>query len=253
MKRLALGILVLFVITFSNAHSQSVYVKLGGGYGLGIASQVMTGLPYLVPNTWNYKYGSYGEGINFQAGLGYNVHPNIALELAGSYTMGKNFENSFGTEPVVNEKDYANTISIMPSAVLKVPLKSLTPYMRFGMVIAIPTKFHEATHTGTSALTGTYKAKETGGIALGINGAVGVNIKANNQLGFFSEIFCVSMNYGPEKSENTENYTGQALQPTITYSESGTITPGDFNKRPTPSYQFSSFGMNVGLTYTFGK
>ena len=47
MKKLALSILVLFVITFSNAYSQSVYVKLGGGYGLGLATELITIQPYI--------------------------------------------------------------------------------------------------------------------------------------------------------------------------------------------------------------
>ncbi len=81
MKNLALGILVLFVITFSNAYSQSLYVKLGSGYGLGLATQYIYDASS--SSAWENKYGSFGEGINFQAGFGYNITPNIALELAG--------------------------------------------------------------------------------------------------------------------------------------------------------------------------
>ena len=251
MKMLALGILVLFVITFSNAYSQSVYVKLGGGYGLGLATKYMYNSA--IYPSWDYKYGTYGEGINFQGGFGYNITPNIAFELAGSYTMGKKFEFSYTDITIYNYKEYANTISIMPSAIIKAPMKNITPYMRLGIVIGIPSKFMEMTESGTGAQTGTDIIKESGGLALGFQGAGGVNLKASKQIGFFAEIFVVGMNYGPGKRENTENYTGVALEPTVTYSETGTSTPGNYTTQPTPHYPFSSFGMNVGLTYTFGK
>lgn len=250
MKKLAISILVLFVITFSNAHSQSVYVKLGGGYGLGLATQQIFDNGGLY--TWDYKYGSYGEGINFQTGIGYNINPNIAVELDCTYTLGMKFKYSYGTPSTVHKNEYANTISIMPSAIIKTTLKNITPYLRLGMVIGIPTKFLEITETGTYSRTGTRIFKESGRLGLGVQGAGGVNFKAGNQLGFFAEIFAIGMNYSPDKMENTENFTGLALQQTITYSESGTYN-AEGNSRPTPRYAFSSFGMNVGLTYTFGK
>jgi hypothetical protein len=250
MRSFALGVLVLLVITFSNSYSQSVYVKLGGGYGLGLATQVMYDAG--ISPAYDYKYGTYGEGINFQGGLGYNINPNIAFELAGSYTMGKKFEFSTGEQPTTTYKQYANTISIIPSAIIKAPMKSITPYLRLGMVIGIPTKFLEMTESGTNAHTGTFKSKEYGNLALGVQGAGGVNFKASKQLGFFAEIFAIGMNYGPGTWENTETFTGMTLQKTVTYSESGTYVPGGTSD-PTQRYAFSSFGMNVGLTYTFGK
>lgn len=247
MKRLALGILVLFVITFSNAHSQSVYVKLGGGYGLGLATQFM----YNTASSpgYDYKYGSFGEGINFQAGFGYNITPNIALELAGSYTLGKKFEHT-SSSGGLTYKEYANSIFIMPSAIVKAPMKDITPYARFGMVLGIPQKYYELTPLPVGGITvgGPAKYKESGGLAMGIQGACGVDFKVAKKLGIFTEIFGIGMNYGPGKWENTENSSGSLL-PTVTYSESGSGS----NTAPTPRYSFSSFGMNVGLTYTFGK
>lgn len=248
MKKLALGILVLFVITFSNSYSQSIYVKLGGGYGLGLATEFMYNTASLP--AFDYNYGSFGEGINFQGGVGYNINPNIALELAGSYTMGKKFEYTSSTGGM-SYKQYANTISIMPSAIIKATMKDITPYVRFGMVMGIPSKYYEATPQPEGGITigGPSKYKESGGLALGIQGACGVDFKVAKKLGIFAEIFGIGMNYGPSTLENTEN-SGGVLQPTVTYSESGS---SGSNTAPTPRYSFSSFGMNVGLTYTFGK
>jgi hypothetical protein len=247
-------LLVLFSFVGSSAFSQNVYIKLGGGYGLSLASQMLYDQSATPTTTWDNKYGSFGEGINFQAGFGYNINSNFALELAGSFLLGKKFENTVGGSTT---KYYANTINIMPSVVVKAPMKDITPYTRFGMILGIPSKFTEITATG---FTGTAKFKESGKIAMGIQGAVGVNFKAGKHLGIFAEIFGIGMNYSPDKRENTETFTELGLlQPTVTYGETGTgtILNGVFvpatGTEQAPRYSFSSFGMNVGLTYTFGK
>ena len=257
MKKSVLSVLVaiVFVFTGTSLFSQNAYIKLGGGYGLSLASQEVYNITTSSGEgtSESHKYGSFGEGINFQGGFGYNINPNFALELAGSYTMGKKFDEYTYKAGSVNyaEKYYANTISIMPSVVVKAPMKDITPYTRFGMIVGIPTKKEEITATGTGAPTGTKVLKESGGVALGIQGAVGVNFKAGKNLGIFAEVFGIGMNYAPSQRENTETFTGQTVDPTVTYSES--FTSGTANTEATPRYSFSSFGLNVGITYTFGK
>ena len=240
---LAVAILVSFIS--STVHAQNAYIKLGGGYGLSLASQIIANKNVSSPSSYDLTYGSFGEGVNFGLGFGYNVNSNLAFELAGSFILGKKFETTYSTSSI---KEYANTICIMPSAVVKAPMKDITPYTRFGMVIAIPTKYEEMTESG---FTGTKKYKESGKMALGIQGALGVNFKAGKNLGIFAEIFGIGMNYSPDKRENTDAYSNLGLlDPTVTYSESGTNSS---TSEPAPRYSFSSFGMNVGLTYTFGK
>lgn len=248
MKKATLTLVIALLVSFisSNVHAQSAYVKLGGGYGLSLASQLMFNKSTTPATTWDNKYGSFGEGINFQAGFGYNINNNLALELDGSYLLGKKFENSVGG---TTTKYYGNTITIQPSVVVKAPMKDITPYTRFGMVLAIPTLFQEMTSTG---LTGTLKYKESGNIAMGIQGAVGVNFKAGKHLGIFAEVFGIGMNYAPDKLENTETFQEFGLlDPTVTYGETGTV--GTSGTAQSPRRSLSSFGMNVGLTYTFGK
>jgi opacity protein-like surface antigen len=249
MKKLALSILVLFVIAFSNAHSQSVYVKIGGGYGRFLAEQNIINSAHWP--SWQYNFGSYGRGMNLQAGVGYNFTQNIALEVAGSYTYGVIYEI---TRSVDNTKYrlYANSIFIMPSLIVKAPMKDITPYARVGMVAGIITKYTESIpypFTG-SVDEGPYDYKEYGGLALGIQCAAGISFIAVKKIDIFAEVFGIGLTYSPKTLENTKNLTG-ALQPIVTYSESG-IT-GDNNTAPTPSYPFSSIGMNIGLIYTFGK
>ena len=229
-KLLIITLLVLFSFIGSSTFAQSAYIKLGGGYGLSLASQMIYDQSTTPATTWDNKYGSFGEGINFQAGFGYNINSNFALELAGSYLLGK------------------NTITIQPSVVIKAPMKDVTPYTRFGMVIGIPSLFQEVTST---LVTGTDKFKESGGVALGVQGAVGMNFKAGKHLGIFAEVFGIGMNYGPSQRENTETFAGVTADPLVTYGETGTYATA--NTEATPRRSLSSFGLNLGLTYTFGK
>lgn len=161
-KLFIFSLLVLFSIIGSTVFSQNAYIKLGGGYGLSLASQIIANKNVTSPSSYDFTYGSFGEGINFGLGFGYNINSNFALELAGAYILGKKFETTYSTSTV---KEYANTICIMPSVVVKAPMKDVIPYTRFGMVLGIPTKFEEMTATG---FTGTRKFKETGGLAMGI-------------------------------------------------------------------------------------
>jgi hypothetical protein len=249
MKRTITAVLaILFVFTVTNLFSQNAYVKLGGGYGLGLATQEMGDIGVLP--AFNATYGSFGEGVNFQLGFGYNVNSNLAFELDGSYTLGKKFDITSGTGVITTNRYYGNSIFIMPAVVVKAPMKDVTPYTRFGMVIGIPSLFNEETQTGTGANTGTRTFKETGGMALGIQGAVGMTFKAGKNLGFFAEIFGIGMNYAPSQIENTTTYTGQNAQPLVTYNETGTYSN---TSSKTPRRSLSSFGLNVGLTYTFGN
>jgi hypothetical protein len=249
MKKLTLSLLLLFVITFSDAHSQSVYVKLGGGYGRSLVEQNIINSAYWP--SWKYNFGSYGRGQNLQAGFGYNITQNIALELTGSYTYGVIYEISRSADDS-KYRLYANSIFIMPSAIVKAPMKDITPYARVGMVAGIITKYTESIPYPLSGNVdeGPYDYKEYGGLALGIQCAAGISFKAVKKIDIFAEVFGIGLTYSPKTLENTKNLTG-ALQPIVTYSESG-IT-GDDNTAPTPSYPFSSIGINVGLTYTFGK
>ena len=92
--------------------------------------------------------------------------------------------------------------------------------------------------------------KESGNLALGFQGAGGVNFKVAKQLGIFAEIFGIGMSYGPGKRKTLKTILVFRLA-NNTYSESGTYSLETIP--PYPTIPFSSFGMNVGLTYTFGK
>lgn len=252
MKKIKLLTIMAILLAFScSVYSQQIYVKAGVGYGFSLAEQKIYDAGISSTN-FDIQYGSFNEGTSVHAGFGYNINKNFAVELDGSYMFGGKYEYNIiqsGTNANILNKWYANTISIIPSLVLKVPSEKVSPYSRLGVVFGIPTKYYEAT---TSLKSGTYKLKETGGLGIGFQGAFGINYNSGNNIDLFAEVYGTAMSWSPSTLENTENFSGVPLEPTITYESTFTKVAGD-NKAEKPKYPFSNFGINIGFTYNFGR
>lgn len=233
----------LLVLGFISSSYSQFYVKVGVGYGLGIA----TSDSYVEGS--DVKYISYGEGIYPRLGFGYVLNKNMAVELNGSYLIGKKFEDTdtLSGGATITQNFWGQGIFISPALVVMAPVKNLTAYARFGGVIGIPTVKVEVTST---LVGGTYKAEETGNLASGVTGAFGVMFKAGNKINIFAELYGTAMNYRPEKLENTETFSGSTIDPMITYVES---LPVGTNQAIAPSRPFSNYGLNIGINYVFGK
>jgi outer membrane protein W len=246
---LLIAFTALLVLTHQS-NSQIFYVKAGVGYGFGTATQLLSST--VDSGNTEGHYGSYGEGILPALGFGYMFNSNVAVELDGTYLIGKKFEHTH-SEGTVTEthNQWGEGILLSPALVIQAPLKSVTPYARFGGVLGFVKVKEEETESGTGARTGTDIHEETGKIASGFNGAFGMKFKAGKSLNIFAEVFAQSMTYAPEKRENTETFSGGTLDPTITYEEE--FSNNTANTRLTPRHPFSNFGLNVGVIFTFGK
>ena len=252
MKKLAALFVILgaFVFTSGNSHAQNFFVKLGGGYALGSTTSLL--MASFDTNNVEGHYGSYGEGILPALSLGYTFNKNIGIEVGGTYLIGKKFEHTHTMGSVTEtHKMWGEGILISPSVFVQAPMKNITPYARFGGVIGMVKVKEEETESGTGARTGTNKFESSGKMGLGMNGALGLKFKAGKMLDIYAELYGQSMNYGPEKRENKETYSGSTLAPTVNYEES--YNPNTANTSLTPRLPFSNFGLNVGVVLTFGK
>lgn len=252
MKKLIALLAVVFIAGFSSqdSNAQNFIVKIGGGYALSSTTSLIS--TDADTNTVTGTYGSYGEGILPSLTLGYMFNKNIGLEVAGTYLLGKKFEHEHTTAGITEtHKQWGEGIIISPSITVQAPMKSMTPYARFGGVIGLVKVKSEETQSGTGALTGTNKTEESGKMGLGMNGALGLKFKAGKMLDIYAELYGQSMNYGPEKRENTETFTGGTLATTVNYEEEYSTSTA--NTSLTPRRPFSNFGLNVGVVLTFGK
>lgn len=238
MKTTKLLALVLLLLVGFNASTQSqFYVKLGAGYGfLPVAGFPYQESAYPGSDSSSLSYKSWGLGIYPTLGFGYMVTKNIAIELNGSYLIGTKLEP---TTPGGTQKYTASGIFISPALRIQAPLKSVTPYTRMGLMIGLPQIKSEITPTGADA---TLEAKTKGGVTLGIEAGLGMDIKAGKKLNVFIELFGQALNWKPTDYEVTATYTGGPVV--------GTTTLTDWDHTYLP---FGTFGAKVGISYLFGK
>src|SRR4030095_6851864 len=234
------------------SQAQGFYVKISGGFGTGASTDLLTPNVSQDSSMILGQYGSYGEGFVPALGFGYFFNNYVGLEITGTYLIGKKFEHVH-TEDDVTEthKKWGDGLLISPSLMVKAPMKSITPYVRFGGVLGLVKVKEEETESGTGAKTGSNKTEHNGSTALGFNGALGIMFKAGKTINIFAEIFGMGMAYGPEKRENTETFAGETPDETITYEEEFPINSALTELRP--HFPFSNFGLSVGITLNFGK
>lgn len=231
-KILVLSLLLVFgLVATSNAQ---FYVKVGGGYSF----LPVSGFAFndKGDTTGSISYKSFGMGVQPVLGFGYFVTKNIALELDGMYLIGQKHEM---TPTGATIKTNGEGIFITPGVRVVAPLKNVSPYVRMGLVIGIPKVKAEYEQTAPTAFTAKFEDK--GGISMGMDAALGIDIKASKKISIFIELNGMALNYAPDEQENTEVSTGQ-VAPTVTYT--------DYNR---PYYAFGNFGGKVGVSILFGK
>lgn len=244
--------LLLLLISALSLKAQGIYIKIGGGYELSNSSSLIFGNVSHDTSTIEGQYGSYGEGILPSIGFGYLFNNNIGLEINGSYLIGKRFGHEH-TEGAITEthKKWGEGILISPSLMIQVPLKSITPYTRFGGIVGLIKVKEEETESGTGARTGANITEHTGNIALGFNGALGIMFNAGKRLKIFAELYGQGMNYGPKKRENPETFSGETPNQTLNYEDEYSTNTANTTLRP--RFPFSNFGLNIGVIMSLGK
>jgi outer membrane protein W len=226
---------LLLALGFVESSNAQFYVRVGAGYGfLPVAGFKFDENLTDTSNAPVVK--SYGMGIQPGLGLGYMLTKNISIELNANYLLGAKLEPTFtgGTA-----KWTGTGIFFAPALRISAPLKSVTPYTRMGLLIGMPQIKEEYTATG---LTGTDKFTTRGGVSLGIDAGLGMDIKAGKMLNVFVELYGQALNWQPNERENTETYSGSTLATLVTYTDNNA-----------PYYAFGNFGGKVGVSLMFGK
>ncbi|MEZ5084556.1 MAG: outer membrane beta-barrel protein [Bacteroidales bacterium] len=269
MKKLNLfkGLIVIAMFVFfgNNIMAQGAYVNVNVGYALCMGATTFEDFYNYTGGensaTIEQVYLSLGKGFNFGGTIGYMFNDNVGAELGLSYLMGGKTE---AKDQYTDGSDTytlsSNMFRFIPSIVVRAGDESVTPYAKFGAVIGTGSVMfeYEENYDGD---VGMMKTKMNGGIAFGINGALGVLFELGDNLDFFAEINAISMSYAPTKGEVTEaTYNGTDLLPNFTTYERETefVKEYTYNYETPPSdtepsqelkhaLPFGSFGINVGV------
>lgn len=270
MKKLT-TILIVFTITLltGNLFAQGAYVNINAGYGFAMSSQNIDGF-------YNYTEGSdsytneqvnvsLGNGLNFGGTFGYMFSENVGAELGVSYLLGGKSEAKDEYSDGTTEYTYSSTmIRLIPSLVIAAGYDGVDPYAKFGAIIGSGSIIYDINDDDDGDIS-IMTMEMNGGIALGLNAAIGANFNMNDNMSFFAEINMVNMSYAPTKGEITEaTINGTDMLPDMTTSvkeiefvDSITIDsssqPNDTQPRQElkTKYAFGSVGINVGLRIDF--
>jgi hypothetical protein len=235
MKRFFLFTMVFFAISFNLMAQSSFYVKIGGGYSFPLSPQNIgvntknifwrdvnpeTGayVPAII-NEYKEVKGSYSAGINASATVGYNFTENIGAEISTTYVHGKEYKTSAVGQDIINDEGItitnsslsthtsaARVVLVSPSLRLTASDGLLRPYLTAGPVLGFATL--ETEYDATSDYEGENKEtrheRYSGGISIGMRGALGLDIRLNDALAFFTEVAFNSISYSPKEKEITK-------------------------------------------------
>lgn len=197
---------ILFILFLSTGSTFSqIYVKLGAGYNVDFNS-VTIGTNTIISNSGVYNYeavvGTFGKGVSISGALGYNFSSYLAGELDLIYKLPVEFEE---TLQAVSSYTAKNTITgsffgFAPSFVISVPLDNVKPFMKLGLLVALPVTEYEISDNEGNNAKGVFK----GGVDFGLTGAAGILIPISDQISINAEIDFVSFNWKPDEVEVTD-------------------------------------------------
>ncbi|MDE1206037.1 MULTISPECIES: outer membrane beta-barrel protein [Tenacibaculum] len=291
-NKVLLGLLLIFYIpvnaqnnkiTLEEKTSSQFYVSASGGYSFSSAG-VRFGTETTRTRVEN-TYGSYGEGLNTQLRGGYLFDENFGVEIGFGYLNGADQKNLLIDLP--DQSQYINIESrgraYGASASLVYNFTN-NIYGRFGALIKLGGRTESKGKINialsqTEKLDVKYTQDYKGRLPLGFIGAVGYKYGLNNNLFLFAELeyMGVSVTRDSSKMVNfSANVNGETrsidevrsiLFNHSSYSDLAPI----FNKNveyvdelplganPVAEKQlsqkvpYSSFGINLGITYYLGK
>jgi hypothetical protein len=282
----ALIIISLLVLISDISFSQSLYIRAGGGYGLPIGTASI-GEKYtheeIYTTVTSDKYSaknvkaSYGAGGDFNIGIGYKYNDVITFDLGFQYLISKKYQTYYkqsytgsGTPGINNDitTTSAKAFLIEPTAIVNAGFWKGAPYTKLGLVFGFPTLTKDRSSfdntDGTSAWMQTWKYNK--GIAIGFQGALGMNWKLSEKMDLFSEIAFVSMTYYAKEGKMTKYLTSNdgitykdylpntiLSQRQIVYKNSFDPSLSNDGTKPTvalkESTPFSSISLHVGLRF----
>lgn len=268
-KQISILIIALLMFTASIAQ-KGFYVNSNTAYNFGLAPISLSANYY--PGKIESVHGSFGKGLDIGIGGGYRFSNNIAADVNFCYLIGSeiDFKDASNTStPAETEILKGRTYRLIPAIKISSGEK-FKPYTKIGLVIGLGNKLiDESVRYNYLWSGGTDKIEETtvfsGGISLGFKGSIGVDYSINDKLGLFAEVNFISQSWAPKKNTTTAYLVnGEDKLATLdkrdketefvdSYDPNATIQPNEANKSLKIYLPFSSWGINVGIKYTFGK
>lgn len=277
--------LIAVLAIFSTTAYGQWQVSASSGYAVGSAGMKL-GDRITTTETEN-SYGSYGEGTNFQLRGTYFFDDSFGFDLGVGYLHGADQDISVVSLPdtEVNAVARARAFGASASVVYKF---TNNIYGRFGALLKLGGKtegviyqksvFSEAEAEAFGVPEGSYsetnyKEDFHGHFPLGFVGALGYKYDLDDNFSLFVEAEYYGISLKRKDSEISEFNTDvklpdgtvavsglytidnlpEGVNRTTTYVDNLSNTNTDTSKELSQKVPYSSFGLNIGITYKFNK
>ncbi len=254
MSRAGFHMVVILCLTLGAnlVQAQGVYASVNAGYGLG------AGTHYIGVNTtstgtaasYEGVFGSLGQGYKFGGSAGYMFNQNLGAEVGVSYWLGKSFEFTYQFPTSSSTYKWSGSgFAVVPSIVVSANMKLVNPYARLGLVLA-SLRAKQETLARPSGPTVESTFEESGGLALGYAGALGIDLRTGGIVDLFAEVALHSVNSSPDQAELTRYVVGGvdqlvAVDHRVT-SYKDSFNAGEANTSMGVRRPFSAVGMVIG-------
>jgi hypothetical protein len=269
MKKLSFLIFTLILLSM-NAGAQW-FVRAGVGAAISTASSMvydrdMTNSQEL----YSAKKNGYGTGLPVALAAGYWFGENVGIELGVDYFYGFSSKYTFKDDYTdLNFKTYGTMLSLVPALVGRITLDKMTPYARLGLMIgvmnSIITKCEGNSNSPefkTSVGKIESKQKLSGGMAIGVQAALGSDYALSDLISLFAEFQLYGISYAPKKGQyKTYKIDGQDQLGNMTtkqkewkyvkkYDAEKVIPDSEPDELPKINTHFNNFGILVGVKIT---
>jgi hypothetical protein len=270
MKKSRILIAGLLLIGMS-LQAQKIYLRGGLGAAVSTAADFTINVNNSSePGITTSKKQGPGSGLPFVLAAGYNLSKNFSLELGVDYFYGFNCKQEFSfTTSTYEGKWRGQMLSLVPALVMSLPFDKFKPYARLGLKVGVLNSYvvehHDVYDSIFKAAAASdvvdSKIKYYGGIAVGVQAAVGTDVVLSDLVSLFGEIQVDGIGYAPKHGKYTgysENGVDKMDSRTVKQNQWNFVKELDGNKtipddQPNEyiktNIQFGNVGLVIGVKF----
>jgi hypothetical protein len=250
-----------------NVQAQKIYIRGGLGVAVSTAAEFTINIHSSnAPSVTSEKQG-LGTGLPFVLAAGYNLSKNFSIELGVDYFYGFTNKQEFSViNSTYETKWHGQMLSLVPALVISLPFDKFKPYARMGIKVGVLNSVvyqhhdvYDSLFKATTAFSIESKIKNWGGIAIGVQAAVGTDFVLSDLISLFGEIQVDGISYAPKHgkyTEYSENGVDKMGSRTVKenqwnfikeFDNSKTIPDDQPNERNKVNEQFGNVGIVLGI------
>jgi opacity protein-like surface antigen len=217
-------------------------------------------------------YGSYGNGVNFQAGIGKMLNPTFGFEITGEFAYGRWHKTEleettpdYSIRGFIKEK--VNTVLIKPVVVIRNSGDLLSFYTKLGIVIAPWVRKYEEVELNSQdfsppeATTYVTHSIETARLKVGFTASFGVSFRVSQAISILGEVSGQIMSLPVSKGHYTKVTANgvdvlsnlNTRDKTWEYKESGFLDETGPDDKPSSRLynpaNYTAIGLSVGMLF----